>query len=176
MNFKKKNQQRGLSIIEAVVATVIISIGFVSIIKSVNSSVQTVISSGYQSKVSHLMAMVAEDLLADANSDYLPAGVIPTSSTDTKLYENDDNISLRSQCSNSTNDYTSLVNKQTLTNKLRKWSNLFNRVIPCTAITEPTVKITKMTGSEIYLALISVTITKDQKDKILYAPIYLLQE
>ena len=76
MNFKKKNQQRGLSIIEAVVATVIISIGFVSIIKSVNSSVQTVISSGYQSKVSHLMAMVAEDLLADANSDYLPAGVI----------------------------------------------------------------------------------------------------
>ena len=56
MNFKKKNQQRGLSIIEAVVATVIISIGFVSIIKSVNSSVQTVISSGYQSKVSHLMA------------------------------------------------------------------------------------------------------------------------
>ena len=48
--------------------------------------------------------------------------------------------------------------------------------MPCTAITEPTVKITKMTGSEIYLALISVTITKNQKDKILYAPIYLLQE
>ncbi len=172
MNFKKKNQQSGLGIIEAVMATVIISVGFVAIIKSVNSSVQTIISSGYQTKISHLMAMVAEDLLADANSVYIPPGSLK----EQKLYKNNDTHSLRSQCDPSTSDYTIPTSQQTLESKKIKWSNLFNRVLPCSAITQPTVKITKMTKSEIYLALISVTSTKNNKKKILYVPIYLLQE
>jgi len=61
----KKNSEKGMSLIEALVSTVIISIGFIAIFQMVSYSIQSIDVSNERTKTTYLTGMVAEDLLAD---------------------------------------------------------------------------------------------------------------
>ena len=78
MNNKKKIS--GLSILEALVSTAIIGIGFVAILQMTNYSVQSIYTSGERTKANYLTNMIAEDVIGHKNivtgaainfSDYL---------------------------------------------------------------------------------------------------------
>ena len=68
---KYKNiKQFGLSILEALVATVIVSIGFVAVFQMVNYSAQSINTSSERTKSNFLIDMIAEDLIAEKNTIY----------------------------------------------------------------------------------------------------------
>ena len=78
----KKNKKNilGLSILEALVSTAIIGIGFVAILQMTNYSVQSIYTSGERTKANYLTNLIAEDVLGHKNittgsarnfSDYL---------------------------------------------------------------------------------------------------------
>ena len=57
----------GLSILEALVSTAIIGIGFVAILQMTNYSVQSIYSSGERTKANYLTNLIAEDLMGYEN-------------------------------------------------------------------------------------------------------------
>ena len=61
MNNKKKIS--GLSILEALVSTAIIGIGFVAILQMTNYSVQSIYTSGERTKANYLTNLIAEDVI-----------------------------------------------------------------------------------------------------------------
>ena len=78
MSNKKKIS--GLSILEALVSTAIIGIGFVAILQMTNYSVQSIYTSGERTKANYLTNLIAEDVIGHKNivtgsarnfSDYL---------------------------------------------------------------------------------------------------------
>ena len=58
-----------MTLLEALVSTAIIGIGFVAVFQMVNYSVQSIDVSGERTKANYLVSMVAEDLIAEKNSD-----------------------------------------------------------------------------------------------------------
>ena len=64
-NFFKN--QKGITLIEALVSTVIIGIGFVAIFQMVQYSVRS-LTYRRKNKVKYLISMVAEDLISEKNS------------------------------------------------------------------------------------------------------------
>ena len=62
-----KKKQLGLSILEAIVSTAIVGIGFVAIFQMVNYSVRSIDLSSERTKANYLVTMVAEDLIGDKN-------------------------------------------------------------------------------------------------------------
>lgn len=58
----------GLSILEALVSTVIVGIGFVAILQMTNFSVQSIQTSGDRTKANYLLEMIAEDLVASKDT------------------------------------------------------------------------------------------------------------
>ena len=64
----KDKLEKGMTLLEALVATAIIGIGFVAVFQMVNYSVQSIDVSGERTKASYLVSMVAEDLISEKNS------------------------------------------------------------------------------------------------------------
>jgi len=60
----------GLTLIEALVSVVIVGIGFISIFQMVNYSIRSIDVSGERTKSNFLVAMVAEDLMADKDQEH----------------------------------------------------------------------------------------------------------
>ena len=65
----RKISEKGVSIIEALVATVIIGIGFVAVFQMVQYSIRSIDVSGERTKAAYLSGMVAEDLYSDKNQE-----------------------------------------------------------------------------------------------------------
>ena len=66
---RNKNKKiLGLSIIEALVATVIVGIGFVAVLQMVSFSVQSIDTSGERTKANFLVNMIAEDVIGHRDS------------------------------------------------------------------------------------------------------------
>ena len=63
------NKEKGITLIEALVSTAIVAIGFIAIFQMVSYSVQAVDVSNERTKTSYMTSMVAEDLLSDKFSD-----------------------------------------------------------------------------------------------------------
>ena len=63
-----KIKEKGLTLIEALVSTVIVGIGFIAVFQMVNYSVQSIDVSGERTKGNYLVSMVAEDLMGSAVS------------------------------------------------------------------------------------------------------------
>ena len=61
----KRKNQKGMTILEALVSTVIVGIGFIAIFQMVNYSIHSINISGERTKINYLTAMVAEDLIGD---------------------------------------------------------------------------------------------------------------
>jgi Tfp pilus assembly protein PilV len=99
----KDTKRKGLTLIEALVSTVIVGIGFIAVFQMVQYSVFSIDMSGKRSQNSFLVNIIAEDVLA--NKNYKNA-------KDKKFYE-------------VINDKMYMMN--TPDNKIRKWDNLFNK-------------------------------------------------
>ena len=63
--FNKKKSEKGMTLLEALVSTAIIGIGFVAIFQMVNYSIQSIDVSGERTKTSYLVGMVAEDMISE---------------------------------------------------------------------------------------------------------------
>ena len=62
---KKTNSNiKGVSLLEALVSTAVIGIGFIAILQMTNYSVQSIHTSGERTKANFLTNMIAEDALA----------------------------------------------------------------------------------------------------------------
>ena len=62
-----KKKISGLSLLEALVSTAIIGIGFVAIFQMTNYSVQSIYTSGERTKANYLTNMIAEDVIGHKN-------------------------------------------------------------------------------------------------------------
>ena len=60
----KRKRQSGITILESLISTAIIGIGFVAIFQMVNFSVQSIDSSSERTKANYLVSMIAEDVIA----------------------------------------------------------------------------------------------------------------
>ena len=69
-NKNKNKKQLGLTLIEALVSTAIVGIGFVAIFQMVNFSVQSINTSGERTKANYLVSMIAEDIIGYRNTIY----------------------------------------------------------------------------------------------------------
>ena len=64
----KKKSEKGMTLLEALVSTAIIGIGFIAIFQMVNYSVQSIDVSGERTKSNYLVGMVAEELISEKHS------------------------------------------------------------------------------------------------------------
>ena len=59
----------GLSIVEALVATVIVGIGFVAVLQMTSFAVTSIDTSGERTKANYIVSMIAEDIIGHRDSD-----------------------------------------------------------------------------------------------------------
>ena len=64
-NIKRKANEKGITILEALVSTAIIGIGFVAVFQMVQYAVRSIDVSGERTKMNYLVSMVAEDFISD---------------------------------------------------------------------------------------------------------------
>ena len=77
----KKIKQKGITLIEALISTAIVGIGFIAVFQMVNYSVTSIDVSGERTKTNYLSSMIAEDLIGDRFTKIKVGG------TDKKIYE-----------------------------------------------------------------------------------------
>ena len=65
---KKKDKIAGLSILEAIVSTAVVGVGFIAILQMTNFSVQSINSSGDRTKANYLSEMIVEDVIGSRNT------------------------------------------------------------------------------------------------------------
>ena len=67
---KKIKNILGLTILEGLISTAIVGIGFIAILQMVNYSVQSIDTSGERTKANYLVSMIAEDIIGYKDSVY----------------------------------------------------------------------------------------------------------
>ena len=117
----KNNKTLGLSILEALMATVIVGVGFIAVFQMVNYSVDSVDLSGERTKVNYVAAMVAEDLIADKNTEYVDSGGVTR--TFYESLKNENGWELTDCVKNSAN----AAHDNALGNKKVKWNNRLSK-------------------------------------------------
>ena len=70
LNNKKMKNNSGLSILEALVSTAIVGIGFIAILQMTNFSVQSIDNSGERTKANFISTMLVEDVIGNKNTFY----------------------------------------------------------------------------------------------------------
>ena len=122
----KKNNQLGLSILEALVATVIVGIGFVAVFQMVQYSTQSIVTSAERTKSIFLIDMIAEDLIGARNSSLADGK---------KLHENLRTDSIQVSTCQKDERSTSMYNTESTgpANKKKKWEHLLNtdKIVRC---------------------------------------------
>ena len=123
---KNKSKISGLSILEALVSTAIVGIGFIAILQMTNFSVQSIDNSGDRTKENYLAEMIAEDVISSRDSLY---GV--KSDNSNIVFKNGWEATL--DCKNILNDSGNTENiyeAQNIdapSNKEAKWDAIFNK-------------------------------------------------
>ena len=69
INKIKRAAEKGITLLEALISTAIIGIGFVAVFQMVQYSVRSIDVSGERTKATYLAGMVAEDLFSDKNAE-----------------------------------------------------------------------------------------------------------
>ena len=115
---KTKFSEKGMTLLEALVSTAIIGIGFVAVFQMVNYSVQSIDVSGERTKANYLVSMVAEDLISERDSNS------PTTDVKFKDYLINNSWSM-GKCSNRGTSFTNFNNA--VQNKFQKWDNRFSK-------------------------------------------------
>ena len=86
----------GLTILEGLISTAIVGIGFIAILQMVNYSVQSIDTSGERTKANYLVSMIAEDIIGykdavygvDPNVDKVSIGIDGTVTINDEAREN----------------------------------------------------------------------------------------
>jgi hypothetical protein len=73
-----RESEKGLSLLEALVSTAIVGIGFVAVFQLVNFSVGSINVSGERTKINYISGMIAEDIIGSRDSLF---GIDPTTSS-----------------------------------------------------------------------------------------------
>ena len=128
---KNKSKISGLSILEALVSTAIVGIGFIAILQMTNFSVQSIDNSGDRTKANYLAEMIAEDVISSRDSLY---GV----KSDNSNIVFKDGWEATLDCENilTDSDDTNIYKAQNIdapSNKEAKWDAIFdkNRFLKC---------------------------------------------
>ena len=116
--------QKGITLIEALVSTVIIGIGFVAIFQMVQYSVRSIDVSGERTKSNLLISMVAEDLISEKNSTSPTSKV---SFVDYLVSEEKKGKASWNSATCSTGSSSSKTFTNTLDAKKYKWDNRFSK-------------------------------------------------
>ena len=114
----KRIYEKGITLLEALVSTAIIGIGFVAIFQMVNYSVQSIDVSGERTKANYLVSMVAEDLISERDSDS------PKTDVKFKDYLLNNSWSM-SNCSSRNSSLSNFNNAAQ--NKFEKWDKRFSK-------------------------------------------------
>ena len=64
-----RKNEKGMTLLEALVSTAIIGIGFVAVFQMVNYSVQSIDVSGERTKATYIAGTIAEDIFAFKNQE-----------------------------------------------------------------------------------------------------------
>ena len=65
-----RGAEKGLSLLEALVSTAIVGIGFIAVFQLVNFSVGSISVSGERTKINYITSMIAEDIIGSRDSLY----------------------------------------------------------------------------------------------------------
>jgi Tfp pilus assembly protein PilV len=120
----KRLKEKGVTLIEALISTVIVGIGFAAVFQMVSYSVQSIDISGERTKTNYLVAMVAEDILGDSNTEISSVKfynyLIDKNNRDKQYFTSWS----MGKCSDGTASSTSYNNAKD--NKFQKWDNRFS--------------------------------------------------
>lgn len=61
-------KEKGITLLESAIATVIVAIGFIAVFQMVQYSMHSIDMSGERTKSNYLVSMIAEDIIGDKNS------------------------------------------------------------------------------------------------------------
>ena len=182
---KNKSKISGLSIIEALVSTAIVGIGFIAILQMTNFSAQSIDNSGDRTKANYLTEMIAEDVISSRDSLY---GVKSDNSNIIfkKGWEatlDCENIITDSDNTNTDNIYEA-QNIDAPSNKEAKWDAIFNknRFLKCKSNNETkkletfeicrwddcTYKNNLVFDDPIYISRVEMLLNNGKKKKHLY--------
>ena len=120
----RRSKEKGVSLLEAIVATAIVAIGFIAIFQMVNYSVVSIDLSGERTKANYLTSMIAEDLIGDKNTIIKDDKKFKDLLID--LRDSDGNSWKMSSCtkgSSASGTYTNAWDNKTK----RKWDNRFSK-------------------------------------------------
>ncbi len=121
----KRIYEKGITLLEALVSTAIIGIGFVAIFQMVNYSVQSIDISGERTKSNYLVGMVAEDLIAEKNSTSPNKDVKLMDFLVSNRISGTDSSWRMGSCSTGTTTTGSFNNAAQ--NKFKKWDDRFSK-------------------------------------------------
>ena len=117
----KRISEKGVSIIEAMVATAIIGIGFVAVFQMVQYSVRSIDVSGERTKATYLTGMIAEDLYADKDQDIGGIKFVD------KIADNSWNLDDCGNLGDTTTPYAKFDKSNAYDNKIDKWTARFSK-------------------------------------------------
>ena len=120
----KRKFEKGITLIEALVATVIVGIGFVSVFQMVQYSVQSIGVSSERTKANLLITMVAEDFISVRDSDSKTKGIKFKDAFVKEQITKNSSLFDITKCSSGTSSSTKGKNAQE--NKIFKWKNRFS--------------------------------------------------
>ena len=120
----KRKFEKGITLIEALVATVIVGIGFVSVFQMVQYSVQSIGVSSERTKANLLITMVAEDFISVRNSDSKTKGINFKDAFVKEQITKNSSLFDITKCSPGTSSSTKGKNAEE--NKILKWKNRFS--------------------------------------------------
>ena len=185
----KRFFEKGITLIEGLISTVIVGIGFIAVFQMVNYSVQSIDVSGERTKGTYLVGMVAEDLLGNSQAerssqkfvDILVNNSKQDSSTGDKQSWGSNSCSAGA---NLNSNFTNIIDK-----KLDKWNNRFSeRRLKCrkdgTGTREKKfLKVFDICPSgcrfkndkvfdKMYIAKFQIFLNNGEKDKFIYFPVH----
>ena len=117
-------KEKGVTLIEALISTVIIGIGFAAVFQMVSYSVQSIDVSGERTKTNYLISMVAEDIISDKLSEKAGVPLYKYLIAERKADKNYKTSWRMGKCSPGTTASGSHNNAQE--NKIEKWENRFS--------------------------------------------------
>ena len=121
----KTIKQLGLSLLEALVATAIVGIGFIAIFQMTKYSVESMAISSDRTRANYLVAMVAEDLIGNRHSKYGGVKFVEHLRKPSHIWEVDSCKKAPRKIEDSTTLYQG-EEENAPQNKIRKWNELFS--------------------------------------------------
>ena len=182
---KKSIKELGLTLIEALVSTALVGIGFVAIFQMVNYSVQSIDVSSERTKANYLVSMIAEDIIGNKNTFHGSGSNFSRYLTDNRIMNS--GCVERAKNKSELNTFYKNQKNNAPENKIQKWNEVFKsqKLIKCGAVGSETnniktVRIFDMCKSgctvvneniydkAMYIGRVQININNGKKRKYLY--------